>query len=75
MAIDRNALADLRQRHRGDLITPEDAPYEEARRVWNAMIDRRPAIIARPRGAADVVECRAVRAADEFTRSRARRKR
>jgi FAD/FMN-containing dehydrogenase len=35
-------------------VTPDDARYEDARRVWNAMIDRRPAVIARPRGAADV---------------------
>jgi FAD/FMN-containing dehydrogenase len=57
MALTANALTDFRQRHRGDLITPEDSRYEQARRVWNAMIDRRPAVIARPRGAADVMAC------------------
>ena len=57
MAISDNALTDFRQKHRGDLFTPDDPRYEEARRVWNAMIDRRPALIARPRGAADVIEC------------------
>jgi FAD/FMN-containing dehydrogenase len=41
--------------HRGDIITPADARYDQARRVWNAMIDKRPALIARPRDAADVV--------------------
>jgi FAD/FMN-containing dehydrogenase len=50
-----DALRGLRERHRGDLITPEDPRYDEARRVWNAMIDKRPAILARPRGAADVI--------------------
>ena len=55
MTIDPNALEQFRQAHRGDVITPEDSRYEQARRVWNAMIDRRPPLIARPRGAADVV--------------------
>jgi FAD/FMN-containing dehydrogenase len=57
MAISAGALKELGQAHRGDLITPEDPRYETARRVWNAMIDRRPAVIARPRGAADVLAC------------------
>jgi len=47
-------LQALRSSHSGDLITPDDSRYGEARRVWNAMIDRRPALIARPRSAADV---------------------
>ena len=57
MTISADDLTGFRQRHRGDLITPEDARYEEARRVWNAMIDRRPAVMARPRSAADVIAC------------------
>ncbi|HEU4642989.1 MAG TPA: FAD-binding oxidoreductase [Gemmatimonadaceae bacterium] len=48
---------------RGQLLTPGMAGYDEARTVWNAMIDRRPALIARCAGAADVV--RAVRMARE----------
>ncbi len=40
---------------RGGLIRPEDAGYEEARRVHNGMIDRRPALIARCADAADVI--------------------
>ena len=62
MTLSADALKDFRQQHRGDLIGPDDARYEEARRVWNAMVDRRPAVIARPRGAADVIAVRAVRA-------------
>jgi len=38
----------------GTLIRPGEAGYEAARAVWNAMHDRRPALIARPRTAADV---------------------
>ena len=57
MSIRTDALEDFRRRHLGDLVTPEDPRYEEGRRVWNAMIDRRPAVIARVRGAADVSAC------------------
>ncbi len=42
---------------RGDLIRPEDPGYDEARAVYNGMIDKRPAAIARCRDAADVVTC------------------
>lgn len=42
---------------RGDLVTPESPGYDQARAVYNAMIDRRPAAIARCRDAADVIEC------------------
>jgi FAD/FMN-containing dehydrogenase len=43
------------QRHfEGRLVTPRDENYETARRVWNGMIDRRPAVIARCVSAADV---------------------
>ena len=39
----------------GQVIRPQDAGYEDARRIWNASIDRRPAIIVRPIGVADVI--------------------
>jgi FAD/FMN-containing dehydrogenase len=39
----------------GEILTPEDAGYEEARRIHNGMIDKRPALITRCLGAADVV--------------------
>jgi len=48
--------ADLAERLRGSLITPGDAGYEEGRKVFNGMIDRRPAAIAQCTGAADVMD-------------------
>ncbi len=39
----------------GDLLRPGDAGYDEVRQIWNAMIDRRPALIARARSPEDVV--------------------
>ncbi|HEX5501214.1 MAG TPA: FAD-binding oxidoreductase [Thermomicrobiales bacterium] len=49
------AIAALGERLRGRLLRPEEAGYDAARQVWNAMIDRRPALIARCAGAADVI--------------------
>jgi FAD/FMN-containing dehydrogenase len=37
-----------------DVVTPQDAAYEDARRIWNGLIDRRPALIARPADAEEV---------------------
>jgi FAD/FMN-containing dehydrogenase len=48
-------LAALGRQLRGELITPADHGYDEARRVWNGMFDRYPAAIARVQGAVDVV--------------------
>lgn len=62
-AIDAKAVAALRERFHGALLRPLDEGYEEARRLWNGDIDRRPALIARCAGAGDVVE--AVRFARE----------
>jgi FAD/FMN-containing dehydrogenase len=49
------ALEPLAQQLRGDLITPSDAEYDAARRIWNGMFDKRPLAVARPLGAVDVV--------------------
>src|SRR5438132_10833657 len=40
---------------RGEVIEPTDAGYEDARRIWNGSIDKRPALIARCTGVADVI--------------------
>ena len=45
----------LRTSFRGRLILPSDPQFDEARRVWNGTIDRRPALIAQCSGAADVI--------------------
>ena len=56
--LDEKAVQDLRTRVRGDLIRPGDgATYEEARKVYNGMIDKRPALIARCVDVADVIAC------------------
>jgi hypothetical protein len=47
----------LTMRLRGSLILPGDVGYEESRTVWNAMIDRRPAVVVRPFDSADVITC------------------
>ena len=48
---------DLKGRIRGPLLRPGDPGFDEARSIWNAMIDRRPALIVRCLGVADVVAC------------------
>jgi FAD/FMN-containing dehydrogenase len=50
-------IDELRPLLRGMLTTPADPEYDEVRAVYNAMIDRRPALIAQCRDAADVVAC------------------
>src|SRR3546814_20920782 len=39
----------------GEMLRPGDSGFDAARRVWNAMIDRRPALIARCKGVDDVI--------------------
>ena len=52
----------LRPKMRGGLLLPTDEGYDDARSIWNAMIDRRPALIARCLGVADVRAVRQLRA-------------
>lgn len=53
--IDEGAVIRLKQSLRGELVRPGDLIYDEVRRVWNGMIDKHPALIARCSGAADVM--------------------
>ncbi len=50
----RTETTELRSRMTGQVLTPDDAGYDEARAIYNSMIDRRPALIARCRTVADV---------------------
>src|SRR5437867_880468 len=54
--IGQKDMEGLRGRFRGALLLPGEEGYDEARRVWNGAIDRKPALIARCAGADDVVE-------------------
>lgn len=51
----KEKIAGLRTRFRGELIEPDSPGYDEARKIWNGMIDRRPAVIARCANVADVI--------------------
>lgn len=53
----QDVVTDLRKVLRGALLQPGDAGYGEARSIWNGMIAREPALIARVSGASDVVAC------------------
>src|SRR5262249_3514950 len=50
------AAADLAKTFWGELLQPNDPAYEEARKVHNGLVDKRPALIARCRGVADIVD-------------------
>ncbi|MEK1926897.1 MAG: FAD-binding oxidoreductase [Rhizobium giardinii] len=53
--IGAEAIEALAGRLRGRVLDASDAAYEEARTIWNAMVDRRPALIVQCAGAADVI--------------------
>ena len=61
MSVDTATLAQLAPGFTGRLLQPTDAEYEDVRRVHNGLVDKRPALIARCRGVADI--CDAVRLA------------
>jgi len=53
-ALSADRLRDFSTRFHGDIIRPDSTDYDAARSVWNGMIDRRPACIARCKTVADV---------------------
>src|SRR5258708_38583964 len=66
-------LAQLRQTIRGDLVVPGDSGYEQARRVWNGMVDKRPAAVIYCTGSDDVITARQFRQNAKPARRRSRR--
>jgi len=53
--MEQEAIVQFRGQLRGDLIEPSDARYEEARKVYNGMISRKPRLIAKCADVADVI--------------------
>ena len=53
--VEETAIEELKSSLRGPVLQSGDKGYDEARKIWNGMIDKRPALIARCAGAADVV--------------------
>jgi len=51
----RAHLNDFRATFAGEIVTPDAAGYDDARRVWNATFDRRPGVVVRPSSIDDVV--------------------
>jgi FAD/FMN-containing dehydrogenase len=54
--LDGNALEAFRQSLRGALLQASDDSYDEARKVWNGMTDKRPGLIVQCAGVADVIQ-------------------
>jgi FAD/FMN-containing dehydrogenase len=54
--VDESTVEQFGESLRGELLQQGDAGYDDAREVWNAMIDKRPTLIARCTGAADVMQ-------------------
>lgn len=52
--ISNEAIAGLQSKINGQVVTPQDANYDEVRAIWNAMIDKRPAVFVQCAAAADV---------------------
>jgi FAD/FMN-containing dehydrogenase len=55
LTLEETALAELTAGLRGHLVGRDDPAYDEARKIWNGSIDKRPALIARCAGVADVM--------------------
>jgi FAD binding domain/Berberine and berberine like len=55
LTLDESTLASLQGGLRGEIVVREDPEYDEHRKIWNGSIDRRPAVIVRCAGVADVL--------------------
>ncbi len=54
--VDAAVIDQFKSKLRGTLLQPREKGYDEARSIWNAMIDRRPALIVQCAGVADVIQ-------------------
>ena len=50
-----SVISDFKASLQGRMMDPGDPDYDDARHIWNGMIDKRPALIARCRGVADII--------------------
>ncbi len=55
-SLDNTLIKAFQERFRGEIIRPSDAGYDDARTIWNAMIDKYPALIVRCTNSDDVIE-------------------
>ncbi len=55
-SIENVKIEDFKKHFGGDVVLPDDSSYEEVRKIWNAMIDRKPGMIARCKTAEDVAQ-------------------
>ena len=67
---DPTGLASLAAEIRGMALRPGDHDYDEARKIWNGMINRRPALIVHCVGTADVIACVKLARKEELRLSR-----
>src|SRR5215510_4015817 len=54
ITISEEIIENLKSKVKGQIVLPSDSNYDEVRQIWNAMIDRRPALIVRCAEAGDV---------------------
>jgi FAD/FMN-containing dehydrogenase len=52
---EKTAIETLKASLQGELLQPEDEGYDSARKIWNGMINRKPALIVRCAGVDDVI--------------------
>src|SRR5256885_2288053 len=69
--ITEKVATELKGSVRGDVILPNDGRYDDARKVYNAMIDKRPAVVVRCTGVADVIAAVVVLADGSFVTANA----
>lgn len=55
-SLDEELIGNLKARIHGDVCLPGDSGYEQARSIWNGMIDRHPGLVVRCKGTVDVIE-------------------